>query len=752
MRALIPILIAAMAVPLAIIPATAQDDDEPSYLLPAPAGQALLVSAGNAHPTGRHGNERFAFDLVATDDPETVEGQPASPVGNDEAFTVVAARGGTVIGQRSSVVEGRCPQRATGPRPDCWRQVNYLLIDHGDGTSGLYLHLRRGSTFVGRGDIVAVGTPIGISGQSGWTNDIGLQFQVQETPDRLEVGAPGWFMTRALPISFADPSVTELRSTGVPRTGDVVVSANVLADRAPFASKRRPVDLAAAVPLSAGDERDIVSAYDPDSPDGWGLSFGSVPPSAGDDGFADPGTEVRPVFGGELVFAGCATGRSASLGLTVIVRQSLDEDDFLAVLGHLSDVEPELLESDPDDPLVVEPDQLLGHHGATDEDGFPVEPCPGAASTDLFMSILEDAVVSPEGEITAETPISPEPLRGRGAYEGFAWWDGPVEGVRIDDEPGRPRSSWTSRATRSGTHVDFGDPVILSARVRDSADIAEVRFRAYYFEWPRPGAATLERFDPRTTWRQIAICRPPGSSGVPSRTRGCDWDGGAEDAVVTYRWLPTEAGVQPAAPWLPRARIAITDEDEACVPVSLAVEVIDVSGHARALDGSLPLPARCDDDAAEDVEDAHLVYLDPLAPPATPGTRGATGIRTVPPNAPDPLDGDVVWRDLSTNEDGFRIYARREWFDEACDVATGPYVLIDTLPADARRYEPRHNRILRLTPIPPRASEGPGTLNQYRLYVAAFNEAGETPRVFVGGFFIGLDAFCDEGLGGPDVP
>ena len=47
--------------------------------------------------------------------------------------------------------------------------------------------------------------------------------------------------------------------------------------------------------------------------------------------------------------------------------------------------------------------------------------------------------------------------------------------------------------------------------------------------------------------------------------------------------------------------------------------------------------------------------------------------------------------------------------------------------------------------------EGPGTLNQYRLYVSAFNDAGETPRVFVGGFFIGFDAFCDDGLDEPDL-
>jgi hypothetical protein len=469
-------------------------------------------------------------------------------------------------------------------------------------------------------------------------------------------------------------------------------------------------------------------------------------------GVVSPGAQVRPVFGGELVFAGCATGRSASLGMTVVVRQELDDADYLAVLGHLSDIAPALLDATSAEPITVEAGQLLGHYGAIDAEGVSVQPCPDASDRDLFLSILEGAVVSPEGEISAETPISPEPLRGRGGYEGFQWWRGPVEAVRVGTEPGRPRSTWTGDATRSGAHVPFGAPIVLSARVRDSADVAEVRFRVYYPEWARPGSSFLEGFDPRTTWRQVAVCRPPGSSGVPSRTRGCDWDGDANDAIVTYSWLPTEAGVQPAAPWLPRARIAITDADTACVPLSLAVEVIDTSGHARALDGTLPLPSRCDDPASQSIEGARLVYLDPLVPPATPGTRGATGIRAVPPFEPDPLGGDIVWRDLATNEDGYRIYARRQWFDDDCDLVTGPYVLVDTLPADTRRYDPRHNRILRAAPIPASAQEGPGSITQYRLYVSAFNDAGETPRVFVGGFFIGLDAFCDEGLPGPDVP
>ena len=115
------------------------------------------------------------------------------------------------------------------------------------------------------------------------------------------------------------------------------------------------------------------------------------------------------------------------------------------------------------------------------------------------------------------------------------------------------------------------------------------------------------------------------------------------------------------------------------------------------------------------------------------------------------ISSPIVWRDLATNEEGYRIYARRQWFDEGCEIVTGPYVLVDALPAGTRRYVPPHRRILRMAPIPATAVEGPGEIAQYRLYVSAYNEAGETPRVFVGGFTVGLDTFCDEGLPGPDV-
>ena len=345
--------------------ATLAADPAPVYYLPAAAGSSLLVTQGNSEGAFRSADEAYAFDFEAAEGPQR--------------FPVVAARGGTVISTRSTLRGNRCTEAAAAnaPRPDCWRDVNYVLIDHGDGTSGLYLHLRPGRLPVRSGDVVSRGQLIGSAGNTGWTDSIGLQFQVQSTPPWFERGRGGWFMTESQPVTFADPDVLATQAGGVPQTGDIVSSANPGPVRPPFRLAQRPAGLPATVPFEIDAEREIGSAYEADSPDGYGIAFaplveppGAAPqaepdapangvpdapangvpdaaasPQAGP-GVTDPGTIVRPLFGGELAYAGCASGASASLGGMVVIRMTLDGTDYLAVLGHLSEIEPTLLDGD----------------------------------------------------------------------------------------------------------------------------------------------------------------------------------------------------------------------------------------------------------------------------------------------------------------------------------------------------------------------------------------------------------------------
>lgn len=728
---LVAILVLVTSVTSLGLAAPAAAAEEPAYYLPAPAGTTLVVKRGNDERAGRSEGQEHAFDLVAAEGPER--------------FPVVAARGGTVIGTRSGVRGGRCREPLDDPRPRCWRQVNYVLIDHGDGTSALYLHLRRGEPLVRRGEVVSRGQPIGTAGGSGWTDGVGLGFQVQRTPTWNEIGQGGWFLTRSLPVAFADPDVTAQRPDGVPLAGDAIVSGNPGPAFEPFRLRRRPDGLPASVPFEPGMEVHVSSAYDADAPDGYGLRFS---PAAATDDIGE--AAVRPLFGGTLAFAGCAGGESASLGRTVAIELEVDGTPYLALHAHLAGIALALLEPDPSLPApIVSPGDVIGTVGApndpVEDPGTTAVDCPAAdPAGELFVSILRNGTITPDGEIVGGTPVSPEPLVGELGYEGFAWWRGPVVAAEVAAEPGRPRTRWNPRTPDSGTHVPFGETVTLRARVRDVSDIAQVRFRAWYPRWPQVGdSSELPRFDPASTWRQLAVCMAPGQepSGIGSL---CQWEGDGQDAKVTYVWDPQTARPQPSAPWLPRPSRAMTRSTTDCVPVSFAVEVIDRAGHVHSRVGRLPMPEACDDDRAEAVERALVLYLDPLVPPRAPRRLSSPNWRVFQPRPSDDDDGIVRWRDRADNEDGYRVYARRAYFAPDCSIELGPFVLIEELPANRGRYDPRHAAIIRRTPVD--LPEAPGTLTGYQLYVAAWNEAGESQRVQVGSFSRERGFFCDTGL------
>ncbi len=98
---------------------------------------------------------------------------------------------------RSDQTAGGCSEAFVGGG-------NYVVIDHRDGTSALYLHLDYLGVLVKPGDVVERGQIIGISGATGLTcseagNGPGphLHFQVEKTD-------PGQYLTQSLPIRFED--------------------------------------------------------------------------------------------------------------------------------------------------------------------------------------------------------------------------------------------------------------------------------------------------------------------------------------------------------------------------------------------------------------------------------------------------------------------------------------------------------------------------------------------------------------------
>jgi hypothetical protein len=152
------------------------------YFLPAPAGTTLLVFQGN----------NSAFDHVAANGSQYAWDFTE---GTTE-FPVVASRGGTVIGFRSDSTNTQCRDIS------CWKDANYVLVDHGDGTSALYLHLATGSVKVTKNQKVGHGAPLGLADSTGFSYGTHLHFMVEKTPTART--AAGWWWTQSEPITFVD--------------------------------------------------------------------------------------------------------------------------------------------------------------------------------------------------------------------------------------------------------------------------------------------------------------------------------------------------------------------------------------------------------------------------------------------------------------------------------------------------------------------------------------------------------------------
>lgn len=169
----------------------------PGYLLPWAGGEIQSVTQGEDTSLTHNGQAAYAFDFGLNYD------------------TVVAARSGRVAMVYDGSNRGGCD-------PALSSASNYIVIDHGDGTSALYLHLAYDSTLATPGDLVERGQPLALSGDTGVTcsdNDDGpaphLHFQVQSTEDDR-------YSTQSLPVAFDDVS----EKGGVPTEGTSYVSGN----------------------------------------------------------------------------------------------------------------------------------------------------------------------------------------------------------------------------------------------------------------------------------------------------------------------------------------------------------------------------------------------------------------------------------------------------------------------------------------------------------------------------------------------
>lgn len=129
---------------------------EPHLEAPWACEDTYPCTQGNGGATSHTGMGQYAWDF-------------GLPLGTE----IKAAQGGTITKIRMDSQSGGCSQAfANDP--------NYVVIDHGDGTTGLYLHVEANSSPFSLGDVVETGDTIARVGLTGWTCGPHLHFQVQE--------------------------------------------------------------------------------------------------------------------------------------------------------------------------------------------------------------------------------------------------------------------------------------------------------------------------------------------------------------------------------------------------------------------------------------------------------------------------------------------------------------------------------------------------------------------------------------------
>lgn len=143
----------------------------PPLQIPWACGQTEYCTQG--HNGGSHtGTSSWAWDFAQQDGEE-----------------IWAASSGVVTHLRMSMTDGGCSTAYSGG-------ANYITVDHGDGTSIVYLHMRANSSPLSVGELVETGDLVARVGATGYACGAHLHMQVQETC--------GSYYCQSVPASFAD--------------------------------------------------------------------------------------------------------------------------------------------------------------------------------------------------------------------------------------------------------------------------------------------------------------------------------------------------------------------------------------------------------------------------------------------------------------------------------------------------------------------------------------------------------------------
>lgn len=165
---------------------SARPDMQAKYLPPFFWPEARYVSQAEGSAASTHNDiaSHYALDILM-------------PIGTP----IMASREGIVIANVNHFPDdGRLEKSFLG-------KDNHVIVLHGDGTWASYAHLKQYSSQLKPGQRIATGSPIGLSGNSGYSSAPHLHFVVQINQDNHIV---------ALPFRFWNPANGYFR----PKTGE----------------------------------------------------------------------------------------------------------------------------------------------------------------------------------------------------------------------------------------------------------------------------------------------------------------------------------------------------------------------------------------------------------------------------------------------------------------------------------------------------------------------------------------------------
>lgn len=171
----------------------------------------------------------------------TPDSQHAVDITMPEGTLILAARAGTVAEVESSFTEG-------GKLDDLRSRANGVVVAHDDGTMGRYGHFTPGRQLVKPGQRVQSGTPLGYSGNTGYSSGPHLHFAVT----RVVATPLGAIEEESLPVTFYahNPPITFK-----PQAGTMVFAeyANPVTALQTKISERHKAQATGAAPASTED-------------------------------------------------------------------------------------------------------------------------------------------------------------------------------------------------------------------------------------------------------------------------------------------------------------------------------------------------------------------------------------------------------------------------------------------------------------------------------------------------------------------